>query len=184
MPHYEKPVHARVVVNRVDYLKGHTFQVPGSRFQVRWLLRRIIRAMATQLGSKLKSARERLGLSRSVVARQSEIDAAVLFRIENADNAAPTFAVVGRITRVLGVSLEWLAINNETQRGQMLGEAVLLTSEARSALVSTAQHLEIAISGLSQPGRGAARDGDNLSSTVHKRRVVKKNRSKRKVNRS
>lgn len=65
--------------------------------------------MATTLGIRLKLTRERLGLSRSEVARRADIDPAMLFRIENADNAAPTFAVVVRVAHVLGANLEWLA---------------------------------------------------------------------------
>lgn len=106
--------------------------------------------MATPLGSKLKVARERLGLSRSEVARQADIDAAMLFRIENADNSAPTFAVICRVAQVLGASLEWLALDRPIHHEQTLGEPVVLGFEARRALIVAAQHLEIVIGRLPQ----------------------------------
>lgn len=101
--------------------------------------------MSTPLGSKLKIARERLGLNRSEVARRADIDAAMLFRIENADNSAPTFAVVCRIARVLGACLDWLALDRAIHDEETIGEPIMLSFEARRALVVAAQHLELAI---------------------------------------
>ena len=65
--------------------------------------------MATRLGNKLKRERERLGLSRSEIARRADIDAAHLFRVENYDNARPKFSLVVRVAKALGVSLDALA---------------------------------------------------------------------------
>lgn len=104
--------------------------------------------MSTPLGAKLKAARERIGLSRSEVARHANIDAAMLFRIENADNSAPTFAVVCRLARVLNASLDWLAIVPDPVDQRYLGDSVVLTGRARLALGKAAQHLEIALSSL------------------------------------
>ncbi|MDP9025537.1 MAG: helix-turn-helix transcriptional regulator [Candidatus Eremiobacteraeota bacterium] len=100
--------------------------------------------MATSLGNRLKLIRERLGLSRSEVARRADIDPAMLFRIENADNAAPTFAVVTRVARVLGASLEWLA-QDEKSEEQGLKMPVVFDFDARRAIVTAAGHLEFAI---------------------------------------
>jgi transcriptional regulator with XRE-family HTH domain len=66
-------------------------------------------AMATLLGSRLKAVRERIGLSRSEAARRAGIDPAMLHRIENADNSAPTFETIVRLAQVLDIDLEWLA---------------------------------------------------------------------------
>ena len=103
--------------------------------------------MPTLLGTRIKTIRERLELSRSEVARRADIDAAMLFRIENADNAAPTFAVVVRIARVLGASLEWLALD-EANADSLSGRSGTSDFEARRALVVAAQHLEFAIASL------------------------------------
>jgi len=63
----------------------------------------------TKLGRALKAAREALDLSRPETARRADIDAAMLFRIENAPNANPTFETVARLSIVLGLDLNHLA---------------------------------------------------------------------------
>ena len=65
--------------------------------------------MATRLGIRLKQAREKLGHSRSFVARQAGIDPAMLFRMENSAQSSPTFESIRKVAVVLGVSLDWLA---------------------------------------------------------------------------
>jgi len=65
--------------------------------------------MATALGNRLRTMRLARGISRSSVARSAGLDPAQLFRIENADNATPTFSTVARLARVLEVSLDELA---------------------------------------------------------------------------
>lgn len=47
-------------------------------------------------GTGIKIIRERLKLSRSEVARRVDVDVPMLFRIENAGDAIPSFAVVVR----------------------------------------------------------------------------------------
>ncbi len=63
----------------------------------------------TLVGTRLWRARVRLGLSRSHVARLAEIDAAQLYRLENRHNVKPTFEIIVRLSRVLGISLDSLA---------------------------------------------------------------------------
>ena len=73
--------------------------------------------MATILGLKLKRVRKTLGLTRSELARLAKVDAAQLFRLENAPNASPTFAVIARLAAILDVSLDELADGmNEVDR--------------------------------------------------------------------
>jgi hypothetical protein len=61
-----------------------------------------------KLGSALKAARKAADLSRSEAARRARIDPAMLFRIENAPNASPTFATVSRPAVVLDLDLNTL----------------------------------------------------------------------------
>ena len=101
--------------------------------------------VATLLGTRLELARERLGLSRSEVARRAKVDTAALFRMEREDNAAPTFATVVRVAHVLGASLEWLAHEEKSEEEQGSKKPVVFDFEARRAIVAAAEHLEFAI---------------------------------------
>jgi transcriptional regulator with XRE-family HTH domain len=65
--------------------------------------------MATRVGARLKAVREKLGYARAQVAKQAGIDAAMLCRIENSANSAPTFETIRKLADVLEISLDWLA---------------------------------------------------------------------------
>jgi len=86
-------------------------------------------------------------LSRSEVARRAEVDPAMLFRIENADNSAPTFAAVVRIARVLGASLELLALEQHDSVEQPAAKSNVIDFEGRQALVTAARLLSFVIAG-------------------------------------
>lgn len=103
----------------------------------------------------MELARERLGLSRSEVARRAEVDTAALFRMEREDNSAPTFATVVRVAHVLGASLEWLAHEEKSEEEPGSKKPVVLDFEARRAIVAAAEHLEFAINSWTDDSKAA-----------------------------
>jgi hypothetical protein len=65
-----------------------------------------------------------------------------LHRIENADNAAPTFATIVRLSRVLGVSLHWLAsVESSDLEEPRPPDGIVLDDETRRSLATAAHNI-------------------------------------------
>jgi transcriptional regulator with XRE-family HTH domain len=63
--------------------------------------------VAKTVGEVLRGIREDADLSRSAVARKAGMEPGALFRVEN--GSAPTFELVWRVAKALGVSLDEIA---------------------------------------------------------------------------
>ncbi len=106
------------------------------------------------VGEVLQGIREAADLSRSAVARKAGMEPGALFRVEN--GSAPTFELVWRVAKALGVSLDEVA-------AAAFGRAARPKADASAAYVAE---------GLSRLGEvledgvrivGALRDGKPVS---------------------
>ena len=104
----------------------------------------------------------------------------MLFRIENADNAARTFAAVSRIARALGASLEWLARDDILDDERLSKRHAVVDFEGRRALVNAAQHIEIAIASVVDASDGLPIDGASEPNAAKSHETGKKPPRKKK----
>jgi transcriptional regulator with XRE-family HTH domain len=68
-------------------------------------------AKRASLGSAIRTARERAGLSQSELARELGVPQGTIGRIESGGRGQPRFQTVAGIARVLGASLDALAVD-------------------------------------------------------------------------
>jgi transcriptional regulator with XRE-family HTH domain len=71
------------------------------------------RMLRMKIGSHLRSKREELGLSQAELAKELRVTRQHVSRIE-LERAAPTLALLLKLSRQLGVSTDWLLTGRET----------------------------------------------------------------------
>src|SRR5205809_5761112 len=99
-------------------------------------------AMLTAAGERIRARREKLGMTQRDIANGLQVSAQAVSKWERGDNA-PDVGVLVALSRLLGVSLDWLLgghdVGTEGGRPQEVVEATVMVADLPGFWNATAQ---------------------------------------------